>query len=84
MLPGEHGFMFLGLEGPGKDSLKFFEATERALFIPEGTSSWRYYGLYRIQRQADNDLTKEEWQVFDESVGCMICARLHLNLTESL
>ena len=55
--------MFLGLEGPAKDNVKFFEPTERALFIQEGPSSWRYYGLYVIQRHADNDLSKEEWEI---------------------
>ena len=68
-LPGQHGYMFLGLEGPAKDYVKFFEPTERALFIQEGPSSWRYYGLYVIQRHADNDLSKEEWEQFDDSVS---------------
>ncbi|KAI0094639.1 hypothetical protein BDY19DRAFT_901777 [Irpex rosettiformis] len=67
ILPGQHGYMFLGLEGPAKDNVKFFEPTERALFIQEGPNSWRYYGLYVIQRHANNDLEKEEWMQFDES-----------------
>jgi hypothetical protein len=68
-MPGEHGYMFLGLEGPAHDHLKFFEPTERALFIRENKSNWRYYGLYIIQRHAENDLSSEEWKGFDEAVS---------------
>ncbi|KAI0348447.1 hypothetical protein BDW22DRAFT_92230 [Trametopsis cervina] len=66
-LPGQHGYMFLGLEGPAKDNTKFMKPTERALFIQEDTGGWRYYGLYSIQRVPENDLTVEEWRAFDDS-----------------
>lgn len=74
--------MFLGLEGPAKDHTKFFEPTERALFIQESTSCWRYFGLYVIQRHECNDLTVEEWAAFNESVrflGFMTLGRMKID-----
>lgn len=67
--PGEHGYMFVGLKGPFKDHERFLGPTTRALFIPEGKSGWRYYGLYVIQRKPDNDLTVDEWNAFPDSVS---------------
>ncbi len=52
-----------------EDDLKFIEPAERGLFIQENVNSWRYFGLYRVHRNAGSDLSKEEWQAFDESVG---------------
>lgn len=84
-MPGEHGYLFLGLEGPAKDHLKFFEPTERALFIQESMSCWRYYGLYKIQRHEGGDLSSEEWRAFDESVSDNIIRTcLDPNLNDSL
>lgn len=67
--PGEHGYMFVGLEGPLKDHERFLTPTTRALFIPEGKSGWRYYGLYVIQRHPENDLTLDEWNALPDSVS---------------
>lgn len=69
--PGEHGYMFLGLKGPFKDQERFLEPTTRALFIPQGKSGWKYYGLYVIQRKPENDLTMEEWHALPNSVSIL-------------
>ncbi|KAI0815232.1 hypothetical protein BC629DRAFT_853248 [Irpex lacteus] len=66
--PGQHGYMFCGIKGVDEDDLKFTEPAERGLFIQENVNSWRYFGLYRVQRNVGGDLSKEEWQAFDESV----------------
>lgn len=64
---GEHGYMFVGLCGPGGDNEKFSEPEVRALFIPVG-SSWRYYGHYEVFRDPNNDLSVQEWSAFSEDV----------------
>ncbi len=65
--PGEHGYMFVGLHGPGCDDAKFKEYEVRALFIPVG-SNWKYYGHYEVFRNPENDLSIEEWTAFSEEV----------------
>ena len=60
--PGEHGYMFFGLEGRGKDDKRFEQPTERAIFVQEGKGRWRYFGLYIAHRVPNNDLSKEEWR----------------------
>ncbi len=66
--PGEHGYLFLGLRGPGRDHEKFLTATPRAMFVCEGKSRWRYYGLYTAERNPERDLTMEEWQALPDEV----------------
>lgn len=66
--PGAHGYLFLGLVGPGKDHLRFLTPTPRALFISEH-SGWKYYGQYLVVRNPDKDMTLDEWNTFSDDVS---------------
>ncbi|KAK7694863.1 hypothetical protein QCA50_002051 [Cerrena zonata] len=63
-MPGAHGYMFVGLKGPGKDHVRFLQPTKWSLFLPKGGKIWEYYGEYEVYRQPDLDLTVEEWEAF--------------------
>ena len=68
-MPGAHGYMFVGLKGPGKDHERFLEPTKWSLFLPKSGKSWEYYGEYEVHRQPDLDLTVEEWEAFSPEVS---------------
>ena len=65
--------MFLGLSGPFGDQERFLVPTIRALFIPCEKPRWRFYGLYIIQRKAEDDLTMEEWHALPDTVSDDYC-----------
>ncbi|CAL1695383.1 unnamed protein product [Somion occarium] len=63
-MPGAHGYMFVGLQGGGKDHEKFLQPAKWSLFLPKDKKSWEYYGEYEVHRVPDLDLSLEERQSF--------------------
>ena len=66
--PGAHGYLFLGLFGPGKDHLRFIEPTILALFICKN-KTWEYYGQYIVHRVPERDLSLDEWHALSDQVS---------------
>ncbi|KAI0080239.1 hypothetical protein K474DRAFT_1704798 [Panus rudis PR-1116 ss-1] len=61
--PGTHGYMFVGLKGPGKDHLRFMEPSVHTLFIT-GEDGLEYFGEYEAVRIPNLDLAVAEWNSF--------------------
>ncbi|KAL4242104.1 hypothetical protein ABKN59_001837 [Abortiporus biennis] len=66
--PGEHGYMFVGIVGPGRDHERYLEPVVASLFIPSGSAKWHYFGEYEARRCHANDISREEWLAFPEEL----------------